>query len=213
MKTSSFCLFLPLIASSVSSLDAFLPSTSARASAASSFVVLKKQVGNHQQGRRLRYVISRGVRYEESTADPSTEVSASIVRGSGSFEDTNASNANGLKKFVSAPLTKAIFSSALFVFTDMLIKNVFKLKGISFPSSLAGCCLLAATLLSTPFHAKLYQILNPGAKLMQKFMMIFLVPNLIVLPLCGGNYSVAEVSRCALLSMKKSTAHSIIHLM
>ena len=202
MKTPSFSLFLSLIASSVSPTNAFAPS--GRASASSFVVQTKQQVSTnlffasggaqqkHQQGRNLRYVLYTGVRYEESTSGPSTEVSASTVRGSGGVEN---SNANGLKSFVSAPLTKAIFSSALFVFTDMLIKKLFKLKGISFPSSLAGCCLLAATLLSTPAHEKLYKILNPGAKLMQKFMMIFLVPNLIVLPLCGGTYSAAEV-RC-----------------
>lgn len=199
MKTSSFSLFLPLIALSVSSVDAFAPFTSGRVSASPLVVQTKQQVGNNlffaSGGARRKHQQERRLRYEESTSDPSTEVSASIVRVSSSFENSSASNADGLKRFVSAPLTKAIFSSALFVFTDMLIKKMFKMKGISFPSSLAGCCLLAATLLSTPVHEKLYQILNPGAKLMQKFMMVFLVPNLIVLPLCGGNYSVAEMAK------------------
>jgi len=77
----------------------------------------------------------------------------------------------------------------------LIIKAIFKTKGISFPSSLAGCCFLATTLLSTPFHETLYRVLSPGAKLMQKFMMIFLVPNLIILPLCGGAYSATEVAK------------------
>ena len=122
----------------------------------------------------------------------SPEVSATVAGGeAASSDDAN----NLLQSISSAPLTKAVLSSTLFIFTDLLIKNLFKSKGISFPSSLAGCCFLATTLLASPFHQKLYRILNPGAKLMQKFMMIFLVPNLIILPLCGGNYSALEVSR------------------
>ena len=122
-----------------------------------------------------------------------TEVSASAAATEASASD-DGSSSNLLQSVTSKPLTKAVLSSTLFIFTDMVIKNIFKTKGISFPSSLAGCCFLASTLLAAPFHEKLYRVLNPGAKLMQKFMMVFLVPNLIILPLCGGSYTAMEVS-------------------
>jgi len=121
-----------------------------------------------------------------------TKISSSVAPGEAASSDDGK---NLLQSVSTAPLTKAILSSTLFVFTDILIKNLFKSKGISFPSSLAGCCFLATTLLASPFHQKLYRILNPGAKLMQKFMMIFLVPNLVILPLCGGNYSALEMAK------------------
>lgn len=123
-----------------------------------------------------------------------TEVSASTAATEASASD-DGSSSNLLQSVTSKPLTKAVLSSTLFIFTDMVIKNIFKTKGISFPSSLAGCCFLASTLLAAPFHEKLYRVLNPGAKLMQKFMMVFLVPNLIILPLCGGSYTAMEMAK------------------
>jgi len=121
-----------------------------------------------------------------------TGLSESVSRGGATASDDGNSL---IQSVASAPLTKAVFSSTIFVFTDLLIKNLFKAKGISFPSSLAGCCFTAAALLASPFHEKLYRFLNPGAKLMQKFMMIFLVPNLIILPLCEGSYSALEMTK------------------
>ena len=182
MKAVSFSVFLSLIA--VSGAEAFAPNE--RSFVAPATQTQQQQLQNHSflaRGGALRkQQPKKNFRY--------TSVPASV--GSTSASDDN--NGNLLQDLASAPLTKAVLSSTLFVFTDMLIKNLFKAKGISFPSSLAGCCVMAATLLASPFHEKLYRILNPGAKLMQKFMMIFLVPNLVVLPLCGGNYSALEVS-------------------
>lgn len=137
------------------------------------------------------FFVRGGARYESTATESS-------VRGGGGVSSNSSNNKTTkeiVQSFVEKPLTKALLSSSLFVFTDMTIKAVFKMRGISFPSSLAGCCFLAMTLLSAPFHQSLYKVLNPGAKLMQKFMMIFLVPNLIVLPLCGGSYSMAEMAK------------------
>ncbi|VEU41916.1 unnamed protein product [Pseudo-nitzschia multistriata] len=185
MKTVSFSTFLSLIAISVSGAEAFAPN--GRAFVAHSTQQLLNNDpflvrGGAQQQLLRKEQPKKNFRYKS--------VSASVGASDGSSSSTNL-----LQGLASAPLTKAVLSSTLFVFTDLVIKNLFKTKGISFPSSLAGCCFLAASLLASPFHEKLYRILNPGAKLMQKFMMIFLVPNLIVLPLCGGNYSALEMAK------------------
>eukprot|EP00536_Pseudo-nitzschia_multiseries_P017284 jgi/Psemu1/224365/e_gw1.1470.11.1 len=184
MKAVTFSVFLSLIA--VSGAEAFAPN-------GRSFVAPAKQQsldnpfivrGGAQQQLLKKQQPKKTFRYSSLSASVGTSAS-----------DESSSSRNLLQDLASAPLTKAVLSSTLFIFTDMLIKNVFKAKGISFPSSLAGCCITAATLLALPFHEKVYRILNPGAKLMQKFMMIFLVPNLIVLPLCGGNYSPLEMAK------------------
>lgn len=183
MKAVSFSVFLSLIA--VSGAEAFAPNGRSFVAPATQQKLNNNPFlvrGGAQQQLLRKEQPKKTVRY--------TSLSASV----GTSASDDSSN-NLLQDLASAPLTKAVLSSTLFVFTDMLIKNLFKAKGISFPSSLAGCCFLATTLLASPFHEKLYRILNPGAKLMQKFMMIFLVPNLVVLPLCGGNYSALEMAK------------------
>mmetsp|Transcript_48607 Transcript_48607/g.56067 ORF Transcript_48607/g.56067 Transcript_48607/m.56067 type:complete len:546 (-) Transcript_48607:163-1800(-) len=205
MKFSvSFSLFASSIAVSSSASEAF--ASNGRTRTALSFGVPTKQkhhlsrsqhtaidINSSRTNRNNLSFVRGGARYESATTDSSSEVFASVVRG-GSLE-SGTEKVNIVQSLASKPLTKAILSSTLFVLTDMIIKTIFKAKSISFPSSLAGCCFLAATLLTTPFHETLYRVLNPGAKLMQKFMMIFLVPNLIILPLCGGSYSVMEMSK------------------
>ena len=98
-----------------------------------------------------------------------------------------------LQKIAQKPLVQAVASSSLFVMMNMIIQQFFKSQSITFPSSLAGCMALATSLLVTPNHASIYKVLAPGAKLLQKFLMVFLVPNLIVLPLCDGCGSITEV--------------------
>jgi len=181
MKAVSFSVFLSIIA--VSGAEAFAPNGRAFVAPATQQTLEASNPFLVRGGAQQQLKPKRNFRY--TTFSASVGTTASDDKG-----DTNL-----LQSVASAQLTKAVLSSTLFVFTDMLIKNIFKAKAISFPSSLAGCCFLAATLLASPFHKKLYEILNPGAKLMQKFMMIFLVPNLIVLPLCGGNYSALEMAR------------------
>lgn len=190
--TASLTVFLALIA--VSGAEAFAPS-------GRSFVTSTKQ----QQLANNSFLLRGGSQTPQmgKNADNSytafSEMSASVASGDAAAASDDSNSL--IKSVASAPLTKATLSSTLFIFTDMLIKSLFKAKGVSFPSSLAGCCFLATTLLVSPFHEKLYRVLNPGAKLMQKFMMIFLVPNLIVLPLCGGSYSALEMAKISTIIM------------
>lgn len=184
MKTSSFSTLLALVA--VSGSEAF--AHSGRSFVGSTTQQQLKLTNNPFLVRGGAQVQRKFGKHPISRYTSFSEMFASATASD------KGSSSNLIQSVTSAPLTKAVLSSTFFVFTDMLIKNIFKAKGVSFPSSLAGCCLLAATLLASPFHEKLYRVLNPGAKLMQKFMMVFLVPNLIILPLCGGSYSAFEVS-------------------
>jgi hypothetical protein len=129
--------------------------------------------------------------YNPSTTTVTTSSSSQGVLYSPAATSTTLSKPTS---FQPSPLVKALASSTLFIFSDVFINKVFRANGIGFPSSLAGCCAMAAALLISPYHATMYQVLEPGARLLQKLLMIFLVPNLIVLPLCGGCGSITEVS-------------------
>jgi hypothetical protein len=193
MKAASFSVFLAIVA--VSRAEAFAPSR--RSLGASTIQGQQQRLQSNPflarggaQSQQQQQQQQQSGKQPESKYITFSELSASVAPAESSNDQTNL-----LKNLSTAPLTKAMVSSTLFVFTDMIIKRLFRAKGISFPSSLAGCCFLATTLLASPFHESLYRVLNPGAKLMQKFMMIFLVPNLILLPLCGASYSALEVSK------------------
>mmetsp|Transcript_12605 Transcript_12605/g.20306 ORF Transcript_12605/g.20306 Transcript_12605/m.20306 type:complete len:538 (+) Transcript_12605:104-1717(+) len=185
MKISLLFLFVTAASSSTTS-EAFLPTSriAERKHDALSSMVMKPSPQDDyiykNQDVRL---------YQSSTSfDPSTAASHLYPSATAT---TTAATPRALPK--PSPLVQAILSSSLFVFADIAIKNIFRVKGIAFPSSLAGCCAMAATLLVNPFHESMYKVLSPGAKLLQKFLMVFLVPNLIVLPLCDGCGSVTEV--------------------
>ena len=187
MKSPSFSILLTLIA--LSDVGAFAHNSGR------SFSASRKHLTNNQYFKRGG-AEAQMKREDAARKEPLfrytsfSEVNASISSGDATEKENTL-----LQSVSSAPLTKSFLSSALFVLMDLCIKNILKTNGISFPSSVAGLCSLAMILLVSPFHTSLYRVLNPGAKLMQKFMMIFLVPNLIVLPLCEGSYSVYEVSR------------------
>jgi len=74
-------------------------------------------------------------------------------------------------------------SASLLILLDTLFRQGFKALSISFPSSLAGCCLLFASMLTLPIGPKMFQILNPGAALLTRWLPVFFVPSLITLPL------------------------------
>jgi hypothetical protein len=195
MKIASFFL---LVGTVVGSTEAFLPSSRIAERkddvfSAALHMKPKPKQQDHASDVRL---------YQSSTSfgAPSATTSSSsqrrVLYAPVSPASTSSTTANTFPKSIPkpSPLVQALASSTLFILSDVLIKQVFKARGITFPSSLAGCCAMAATLLVNPYHASMYQVLAPGAKLLQKFLMVFLVPNLIVLPLCDGCGSVTEVS-------------------
>ena len=91
-------------------------------------------------------------------------------------------------------LQKPLLSASALVILDIAFRRLFQTFCIDFPSSLAGCGFLLATLLTFPFGEKLYKSLSPGSTLLAKWLPVFFVPSLVTLPLAGGLGSAVEVS-------------------
>lgn len=91
-------------------------------------------------------------------------------------------------------LQKPLLSASALVILDIAFRRLFQTLSIDFPSSLAGCGFLLASLLTLPFGEKLYESLSPGSTLLAKWLPVFFVPSLITLPLEGGLGSAIEVS-------------------
>jgi len=89
---------------------------------------------------------------------------------------------------------KSVISASALVVLDIAFRRLFQAWCISFPSSLAGCGVLFASLLALPFGDKLYDALNPGSSLLAKWLPVFFVPSLVTLPLADGLGSAVEVS-------------------
>ena len=95
-----------------------------------------------------------------------------------------------------------ISSTTLLVAMDVAIRRLFQAKSIAFPSSLAGCGILFASLLS--LHAvksewgdSIYNVLAPGAAVLAKWLPVFFVPSLVTLPLAqsmGNGWELAKVA-------------------
>ena len=95
-----------------------------------------------------------------------------------------------------------ISSTTLLVAMDVAIRRLFRAKSIAFPSSLAGCGILFASLLS--LHAvkaewgdSIYSVLAPGAAVLAKWLPVFFVPSLVTLPLAqsmGNGWELAKVA-------------------
>lgn len=113
-------------------------------------------------------------------------------------DEANKSKKSWSSKFIpskSDDLT-AIMSASMLVLLDVAFRKGFRHFAISFPSSLAGCGALLATLLVAPpnLASRLYDTLSPGSRLLAKWLSVFFVPSLITLPLLtGGAGSATEV--------------------
>lgn len=89
--------------------------------------------------------------------------------------------------------TKSFDSASVLVLLDILFRRLLQRFSISFPSSLAGCGVLFATLLAAPKGPELYNLLAPGAALLAKWLPVFFVPSLVTLPLADGLGTAMEV--------------------
>ena len=93
-------------------------------------------------------------------------------------------------------------STTLLVAMDVAIRRLFRAKSIAFPSSLAGCGILFASLLS--LHAvkaewgdSIFSVLAPGAAVLAKWLPVFFLPSLVTLPLAqsmGNGWELAKVA-------------------
>ncbi|GAB5035956.1 adenylate kinase [Nannochloropsis oceanica] len=83
-------------------------------------------------------------------------------------------------------------SLAAFIGLDAALRQLFKARAITFPSSLAGMLgLLSLLLASAPkagsiTNPLLYRALKPGTDLLTKWLAVFFVPALVLLPLSAG---------------------------
>mmetsp|Transcript_12869 Transcript_12869/g.19845 ORF Transcript_12869/g.19845 Transcript_12869/m.19845 type:complete len:525 (+) Transcript_12869:64-1638(+) len=86
---------------------------------------------------------------------------------------------------------KTTIATALLIFLDVQFRSLFTKYSIPFPSSLAGCgtlfaTMIAATAMKEEWGETIYNTLNPGAALLAKWLPVFFVPSLITLPLAGS---------------------------
>jgi hypothetical protein len=113
--------------------------------------------------------------------------------------------------------TDAIVGSVAMAMVERVVKKVFLKNGISFPAQLAGCVILFFALLVMDLVVpgsgeSLYKALGPGTALLTKWLPVFFVPGLAMLPLAPSVGSGVEVrvahrvcllllSSCSLLNL------------
>ncbi len=89
--------------------------------------------------------------------------------------------------------------AAIFTVLDYLFRKAFKKYGINFPSQLGGCCILFVAMLLAEvvkpgLGDSVFTTLSPGAGLLAKWLPVFFVPGLAMLPLAPSMGSPLEVS-------------------
>jgi putative effector of murein hydrolase/putative effector of murein hydrolase LrgA (UPF0299 family) len=131
------------------------------------------------------------------------------------------STSNGSSPSAAKTNIITVASTALLITLDVSFRKLLKSLSISFPSSLAGCGALFATLLAA-FTIKeewgdgLYEVLKPGAGLLAKWLPVFFVPSLVTLPLAQSLGSGLEILKVATAIVAGffftlfSTAYSVI---
>lgn len=100
--------------------------------------------------------------------------------------------------------TEAILGSLAMIGLEQGVKKIFAKQGIKFPTSLGGCIVLFFGLLFldlvVPGSGKtLYEALGPATALLTKWLPVFFVPGLAMLPLAPSVGSGLEVSKQALV--------------
>mmetsp|Transcript_26226 Transcript_26226/g.39703 ORF Transcript_26226/g.39703 Transcript_26226/m.39703 type:complete len:500 (-) Transcript_26226:80-1579(-) len=111
-----------------------------------------------------------------------------------------------------SPVVAIINFSAI----NELVKILFAKYAITFPSPLAGCGALLAAFLLLPSGNQVYDQFAPGAKVLAKWLPVFFVPSLILLPLAEGAGSPVELLKVVgiivggLLFSLYSTAFSVL---
>lgn len=91
-----------------------------------------------------------------------------------------------------------ITGSIAFIVLDHLFRVLFKTYKINFPSQLGGCCILFATMLLANVVVpgvgdSLFKILTPGAGGLARWLPVFFVPGLAMLPLAPSMGSFTEI--------------------
>lgn len=95
-------------------------------------------------------------------------------------------------------LARTVVSTLLIIAIDVGFRRYFKQSNIAFPSSLAACGALFATMIMVHVilpgvGESIYGLLDPGANALTKFLPVFFVPSLVLLPLAEPLESYMEV--------------------
>jgi hypothetical protein len=98
-----------------------------------------------------------------------------------------------------------IVSAAAFLAIDYAVRKVFQANGITFPSQLGGCIilfvfLLAADLAKGGLGNDIFAFLSPGSALLAKWLPVFFVPGLAMLPRApslGSGLDVRVLTQCS----------------
>lgn len=99
------------------------------------------------------------------------------------------------------PASNELSGAAIFLVLDHLFRKIFQAKGISFPSQLGGCCILFVLMnllevVKPGLGDAIFTSLTPGAGFLAKWLPVFFVPGLAMLPLAPSMGSPVEVSHC-----------------
>lgn len=93
---------------------------------------------------------------------------------------------------------KALAGALYFIVLDVIFRKIFAANDIAFPSQLGGCLILFALLVLADIvrpgvGESAFQMLNPGANLLAKWLPVFFVPGLALLPLAPSIGSSMEI--------------------
>lgn len=153
-------------------------------------------VNNKNRGRALQAVVATSSHPPLLTRkDPTTSKAAPT---SSSFQSASllAQLRGGV---VENTLPNALAGSVVMALIEKAVKKLFQVNGIAFPAPLGGCLLLFLTLLVTEqinpeLASTLFAALSPGAALLAKWLPVFFVPGLAMLPLAPSVGGPTEVS-------------------
>jgi len=109
-----------------------------------------------------------------------------------------ATDNNNASPSTASTITK-LQSTISLILLDRIFKRILQYMNIAFPSSLAGCGFLLSFFLLVKTGSGggvgpvLYQFLAPGAAVLARWLPVFFVPSLVMLPLSAGLGSSIEV--------------------
>jgi len=96
---------------------------------------------------------------------------------------------------------KETIGATVFILLDVFFRKTFQANNIAFPSQLGGCgivlgLLLVANVVSPGLGDLAFETLSPGAGLLAKWLPVFFVPGLALIPLApsmGSSFEVVKV--------------------
>lgn len=149
---------------------------------------------------------------ERSAFRPSSHPDITVTKCQQHFRSLKSQaseHALSLRGGVSNTVTNALLGAVVMALIEKGVKELFKTTGVKFPSQLAGCLILFASLLvgemiSPSLARSIFDALSPGAALLAKWLPVFFVPALVMLPLApsiGNSWEVSKIFHCALVKL------------